>query len=83
MAETYDVMVLCAHPDDAEFGAAGTVAKWTNEGRKVVYAICTNGDKGSGDRSLTPERIASAATLSTDTTECACRRSVSPSSSVP
>ena len=59
MAETYDVMVLCAHPDDAEFGAAGTVAKWTNEGRKVVYVICTNGDKGSSDRSLTPEQIAS------------------------
>jgi LmbE family N-acetylglucosaminyl deacetylase len=50
-------MVLCAHPDDAEFGAAGSVARWTQEGRAVVYVICTNGDKGCSDRSLTPEQI--------------------------
>ena len=57
MTQTYDVMILAAHPDDAEFGAAGTVARWTNEGREVVYVVCTNGDKGSGDRTLTPEQI--------------------------
>ncbi len=57
MTQTCDVMILAAHPDDAEFGAAGTVARWVNEGREVVYVICTNGDKGSGDRSLTPEKI--------------------------
>ena len=57
MTQTCDVMVLAAHPDDAEFGAAGTVARWTNEGRGVVYVVCTGGDKGSGDRSLTPEQI--------------------------
>jgi len=52
-----DVMILSPHPDDAEFGVAGTVARWTNEGREVVYVVCTNGDKGSGDRTLTPEQI--------------------------
>jgi len=52
-----EVLVLSAHPDDAEFGAAGTVARWTNEGKKVVYVICTNGDKGTSDRTLTPERL--------------------------
>lgn len=57
MAQTCDVMILAAHPDDAEFGTAGTVARWTNEGREVVYVICTNGDKGSGDRTLTSEQI--------------------------
>jgi len=52
-----DVLVLSAHPDDAEFGAAGTVARWTDEGRAVVYVICTNGDKGTSDRTLTPESL--------------------------
>jgi LmbE family N-acetylglucosaminyl deacetylase len=49
-----DLMVITAHPDDAEFGAAGTVAAWTREGKKAVYVVCTDGDKGTSDRSLTP-----------------------------
>jgi len=53
----FDVMVISAHPDDSEFGAAGTVAKWTREGKRVVYAVCTSGDKGTSDRSLTPEAL--------------------------
>jgi len=52
-----DVLVLSAHPDDAEFGAAGTVAKWTDEGKTVVYVICTSGDKGTSDRTLAPEQL--------------------------
>lgn len=52
-----DLMVITAHPDDAEFGAAGTVAKWTRAGKSAVYVVCTSGDKGTGDRSLTPERL--------------------------
>ena len=51
------VMVVTAHPDDSEFGAGGTVAKLTREGKTVTYCILTNGDKGSGDRSMTPERL--------------------------
>jgi len=57
VTQTADVMVLSAHPDDAEFGAAGTVARWTNEGKSVVYVICTNGDKGTSDRTLLPEQL--------------------------
>lgn len=53
-----DVMVVTAHPDDAEFGVAGTVARWTGEGKRVVYVVCTNGDKGTTDRSLSAERLA-------------------------
>lgn len=53
-----DVLVLSAHPDDAEFGAAGTVIRWVEEGRRVVYAVATDGDKGTSDRSLTPEALA-------------------------
>jgi LmbE family N-acetylglucosaminyl deacetylase len=52
------VMVIVAHPDDAEFGAAGTVAKLAREGREVTYVIATNGDKGSNDRDMTPARLA-------------------------
>lgn len=52
------VMVIVAHPDDAEFGCAGTVAKWTKEGKEVTYVILTNGDKGSNDRQMTSERLA-------------------------
>jgi LmbE family N-acetylglucosaminyl deacetylase len=53
-----DVLVITAHPDDAEFGAAGTVARWTREGLTVVYVVCTDGEKGTGDRSMSPERLA-------------------------
>src|SRR5262249_50810734 len=51
-------MVITAHPDDSEFGAGGTVARLTREGKIVTYCILTNGDKGSNDRGMTPERLA-------------------------
>jgi len=53
-----DVLVIAAHPDDAEFGAAGTVARWTEEGKIVVYVLCTNGEKGTSDRSVNPVLLA-------------------------
>jgi LmbE family N-acetylglucosaminyl deacetylase len=52
-----DLMVITAHPDDAEFGAAGTVAAWIREGKQVVYVVCTDGDKGTSDRNLTPQAL--------------------------
>lgn len=52
------VMVITAHPDDSEMGAGGTVARLVKEGKHVTYCVLTNGDKGSGDRSMTPERLA-------------------------
>ena len=52
------VLVVTAHPDDSEFGAGGTVAKFVREGREVAYCIGTNGNKGSSDRTMTPERLA-------------------------
>ncbi|MFC1829244.1 PIG-L deacetylase family protein [Thermodesulfobacteriota bacterium] len=57
MSDTSDVMVISAHPDDAEFGAAGSVAKWVREGRRVVYIVCTSGDKGSSDPGVKPEQL--------------------------
>jgi LmbE family N-acetylglucosaminyl deacetylase len=50
-------MVITAHPDDSEFGAGGTVAKLVKDGNEVTYCILTNGNKGSGDRGMTPERL--------------------------
>ena len=52
------VMVIAAHPDDSEFGAGGTVARFVKEGRDVAYCIVTNGDKGSSDRTMTSDRLA-------------------------
>ncbi len=51
-------MVISAHPDDAEFGAAGTVAQWTREGKQVVYVLCTSGEKGTSDPNVKPEQLA-------------------------
>lgn len=53
-----DVLVVVAHPDDAEFGAGGSVARWVREGRQVSYLVCTSGEKGTQDRSIGPRRLA-------------------------
>ena len=57
-ARKVDVMVVTPHPDDAEFGVAGSVARWVREGKKVLYVVCTNGDKGTSDPDLKPEKLA-------------------------
>lgn len=57
MPEPSDVLVITAHPDDAEFGASGTVARWTAEGRAVVYVVCTSGEKGTTDRRMDPATL--------------------------
>ena len=51
-------MVIFAHPDDAEIGSGGVVAKWVKAGCEVTYVLCTNGDAGTGDRALTPPELA-------------------------
>ncbi|MDQ2782251.1 MAG: PIG-L family deacetylase [Actinomycetota bacterium] len=43
------VLVLAAHPDDVDFGAAGTVATWTDSGMQVSYCVATSGDAGGFD----------------------------------
>ncbi|MFH1383274.1 MAG: PIG-L deacetylase family protein [Chloroflexota bacterium] len=57
MTKKVYAMVIAAHPDDPEFGAAGTVARWTGEGKDVVFVICTNGDKGAKEN-IKPEDLA-------------------------
>ncbi len=52
------VMVVTPHPDDAEYGVAGTGARWASEGKEIVYVVCTNGDKGTSDANMKPEKLA-------------------------
>jgi len=59
ISESLDrVMVIAAHPDDPEFGCAGTVVKWAQAGKHVTYVLLTSGDKGSHDPDLRPGRLA-------------------------
>ena len=50
-------LVVVAHPDDVDFGAAGTVASWTQEGIEVAYCICTDGDAGGFDPAVPRSQI--------------------------
>ena len=57
MTKQIHAMIVTPHPDDAEYGVAGTVARWTREGKQVIYVVCTNGDKGTNDVNIMPERL--------------------------
>ena len=50
-------LVIAAHPDDADFGAAGTAHLWTQQGWEFYYLVCTNGSKGSEDESITSDQL--------------------------
>ena len=50
-------MVIYAHPDDAEFGLAGTMAKWAKAGVEITYCMVTNGASGSDDPEMTREKL--------------------------
>ncbi|MCX7037753.1 MAG: PIG-L family deacetylase [Spirochaetes bacterium] len=51
-------LVIAAHPDDPEYGCAGTVACWAAEGAQITYLLLTSGDKGSKDPAVRPGRLA-------------------------
>jgi len=50
-------MAVYAHPDDAEFGMAGTVAKWAKAGVEWTYCMVNNGASGSDDETMTREKL--------------------------
>jgi LmbE family N-acetylglucosaminyl deacetylase len=58
MADVRRILVVVAHPDDAEFGCAGSVARWVANGCEVFYCLLTSGNRGSDDPAMTPERLA-------------------------
>lgn len=52
LSEINRVLVVTAHPDDADFGSAGSVAQFVDKGVEVTYLLVTDGDAGGDDRSL-------------------------------
>lgn len=57
-SEIERALVVVAHPDDVDFGSAGTIAQWTDRGIKVSYCLLTRGDAGGFDPDVPRERIA-------------------------
>jgi LmbE family N-acetylglucosaminyl deacetylase len=51
------VLSITAHPDDVDFGAAGTIARWTDAGIEVVYCVVTNGDAGGFDEAFPRDQM--------------------------
>jgi LmbE family N-acetylglucosaminyl deacetylase len=54
---TRRALVVAAHPDDADFGAAGTAYLWSRDGWEFYYLVCTDGSKGSDDPSITQAQL--------------------------
>jgi LmbE family N-acetylglucosaminyl deacetylase len=54
---TKRALVVAAHPDDADFGAAGTAYLWSQQGWEFYYLVCTDGSKGSDDDSITKRQL--------------------------
>jgi LmbE family N-acetylglucosaminyl deacetylase len=52
------VLVVVAHPDDVDFGSAGSVAAFTEAGLSVTYCIVTDGDAGGSDRTMSRAEMA-------------------------
>lgn len=57
-SEISRVLVINAHPDDSDFGASGTIAKWIKAGIHVSYVFCTNGDQGGEESGIPVEEMA-------------------------
>ena len=56
--EVERILMVFAHPDDVDFGAAGTVAGWTDAGLDVTYCVVTDGDAGGFDPAVPRDEIA-------------------------
>lgn len=52
------ILGVFAHPDDPEFFAGATFAKWASDGAEITFVVATSGDKGSADPEMTHERLA-------------------------
>ena len=63
------VLVVVAHPDDIDFGTAGSVAVWTDAGIEVTYCLVTSGEAGGDDRTMA--RVDMAALRRAEQTEAA------------
>jgi LmbE family N-acetylglucosaminyl deacetylase len=54
------VLALYAHPDDADVGCGGSLARWAKAGSAVHLVVCTDGGKGTSDASVVPAALAAA-----------------------
>jgi len=52
-------LVVTPHPDDSEFGCAGTTARLVSEGKEVFYVVATSGNKGGRDSDMTADYLLS------------------------
>jgi LmbE family N-acetylglucosaminyl deacetylase len=68
-------MWVVAHPDDAEFSSGGTISKFAKEGKRTIIIQVTSGNRGTADRSFTPETLI--ATREAEEQEAARRMGVS------
>jgi LmbE family N-acetylglucosaminyl deacetylase len=57
-AEIARILSIAAHPDDVDFGAAGTIAQWTDAGIEVIYCVVTDGDAGGFDEDIPRAKMA-------------------------
>ncbi len=58
MTSPLTILNVAAHPDDLDFGCAGTTATLTDEGHRVVYCLVTDGQAGGFDNTISRERMA-------------------------
>ena len=52
------VLVVAAHPDDAEFYCGGSIAKWVAAGAEVSFVVCTRGERGGRDLAVSAAALA-------------------------
>lgn len=52
------VLAIFAHPDDIEFGCAGTIARWVQAGARAAYVLVTSGDVGIAEEGMTKQKAA-------------------------
>ena len=57
LLEIQRVLYIAAHPDDPDFGAGGTTARWARNGTRVTYVVVTDGSKGSHDPGLAGKQL--------------------------
>jgi LmbE family N-acetylglucosaminyl deacetylase len=53
----FRILIIAAHPDDIEFGAAGSTAVWTDAGAEVIYCIVTDGAAGSNEKHIVYDEL--------------------------
>ncbi len=57
-AQSKNILVILAHPDDPDFFCGASIARWVKGGHRVNYCLLTKGEKGADDSSLQPSKLA-------------------------